>query len=136
MPYSTCTAPKRPNIVSKIPFWTLLRFLLLLNWTLLGFLLLQSCSKFLMVSFHTIICPKNELVKLGVYPSEASFRCSTLGQAPAPALPASTRLGWKNLPGTNNLADYEKPVNYSCKKFYSTGPRFFFNKDLTVLARL
>ncbi len=27
----------------------------------------------------------------------------------APALPASIRLGWKRLPGTNALAYYEKP---------------------------
>jgi hypothetical protein len=28
------------------------------------------------------------------------------------------------LPATNTLAYREKPINYSCNKFYSTGPRW------------
>ncbi len=39
----------------------------------------------------------------------------------APALPANIRLGWKFLPGTNTCL-LRKSVNYSRKKFYSTGP--------------
>ncbi len=42
---------------------------------------------------------------------------ASLGQALA--LPAIIRLGWKGLPDTNYLAQYE---NYNNKKFYSTGP--------------
>jgi len=41
--------------------------------------------------------------KAGAYPSEALFRCNTLGEAPG-----NIRLGWKGLPGTNALAYYEK----------------------------
>ncbi len=35
----------------------------------------------------------------GAYPSEAPFRCSTIGQAPS--LSHRNRLGWRGLPGTN-----------------------------------
>jgi len=59
----------------------------------------------------------------GAYPPKAPFRCSTLGKAPA--LPSNVRLGWKNLPGTNALAYYEKAYLTALKSFItlSTGVR-------------
>jgi hypothetical protein len=33
------------------------------------------------------------------------------------------RLGWKSLPGTNNLDYLPNFINYGLKKFYNTGPR-------------
>ncbi len=44
--------------------------------------------------------------KAGACPSEAPFRCSTLG-CPLTLLP-NIRLGWKDVPGTNTLAYYRK----------------------------
>jgi hypothetical protein len=49
--------------------------------------------------------------KVGTYPSEAPFRCSTLGRLLVS--PANIRLSWKGL--------LRKSVNYAHKKFYSTG---------------
>jgi len=43
--------------------------------------------------------------KKGAYDSDALFRCSTLGLAPG-YLISNIRLGWKCLPGTNTLANY------------------------------
>ncbi len=43
--------------------------------------------------------------KIRVYPSEAPFRCSTLGEAPV-ALPTNIILWWKALPRSNTLAYY------------------------------
>jgi len=45
--------------------------------------------------------------KIGAYPSEAPFRCTTLGYAPA--LPANIRQDFKGLPGTKAIAYYENP---------------------------
>jgi hypothetical protein len=53
--------------------------------------------------------------KARAYPSEAPFRCSTLGCPPA--LPANFRLGWKGLPGTNTLAYCENPLVMAVKSF-------------------
>ncbi len=44
-------------------------------------------------------------------------------------LPINIRLGWKGLPGTNTLAYFENPENYGSKKFYSTGPWCFKNRN-------
>jgi hypothetical protein len=57
--------------------------------------------------------------KAGTYLSEAPFRCPTLGRLLA--LTANIRQGWKELPGTNALADYEKALltAVKSKKFYN-----------------
>jgi hypothetical protein len=51
----------------------------------------------------------------GAYPSEAPFRCSTLGSLLA--LPTNIRLGWKGLPGTNALAYYKNSGCTAVKSF-------------------
>ncbi len=48
-------------------------------------------------------------------PSEAPFRCSTLGFALA--LPANIRLGWKGLPRANTLAYCGNPYITAVKSF-------------------
>ncbi len=52
------------------------------------------------------------------YPSEALFRCSTLGLAPE--LTYKRRPDWKGLLGPNILDHYKQ--NYGRKKFYNVGP--------------
>jgi hypothetical protein len=64
--------------------------------------------------------------KAGAYPRVENLKGSSLGQAPT--LPANIRLGWKGLPGTNTLAYYE---NYGRKMFYSTGPSWACNKNIS-----
>ncbi len=55
-------------------------------------------------------------VKARAYPSEASFRCSTLD------LLANDKLDWKGLPGTNTLAYYENPYITTVKRFIGLAP--------------
>jgi hypothetical protein len=45
--------------------------------------------------------------KSGAQPSEAPFKCSTLGLVPS--LPANVRVDWKTLPGTNTQAYHKYP---------------------------
>ncbi len=57
--------------------------------------------------------------KARAYPSEAPFRCSTLGLL---ASPTNTRLGWKGFPKTNTLAYYENPQIAAAKSFTVQAP--------------
>ncbi len=58
--------------------------------------------------------------KAGAYPSEAPFRCSTLGQVPGLTRKHQTRL--ERLARDKHSSLIRKSVNYGCKKFYGTGP--------------
>ncbi len=53
----------------------------------------------------------------GFHPSDAPFRCSTLGQAPGLTHKHQTRLA-----RDKHSSLLQKSVNYDRKKFYSTGP--------------
>jgi hypothetical protein len=64
--------------------------------------------------------------KAGEYPSEASFRCSTLGWAPDLAHKHQTRL--ERLARDKHCSLLQKTVNYGCKKFYRIGPRGILKK--------
>ncbi len=56
----------------------------------------------------------------GAYLSEAPFKCSTLGQAPA--LPENVTVDWKNFPGTNTPSYYELLKITDLKSFIILGP--------------
>ncbi len=58
--------------------------------------------------------------KARAYPSEAPFRCSTLGQAPELNHTYQTRL--QRLSRAKHSSLLRKSVNYGCKKFYRIGP--------------
>ncbi len=64
--------------------------------------------------------------KAEAYPSEAPFRCSTVGQAPS-----LTHKHWKGLPGTNTSLS-RKSVNYGRYKFYDTGPETEGNSSMML----
>jgi hypothetical protein len=55
--------------------------------------------------------------KTGAYPSEAPFRCSTLGYAPGLIHKLQTRL--EKLARNKCSSLLRKFVNYGCKKFYN-----------------
>ncbi len=58
--------------------------------------------------------------KARAYGSEASFRCSTLGQPPGLTHQHYTKL--ERLAKDKHSSLLQKYVYYGCKKFYSTGP--------------
>ena len=62
------------------------------------------------------------------YPSEAPFRCSTLGQAPGLTLKHQTRLA-----KDKHSILLRESVNYGCKKLYSTGPWYRITMILDIL---
>ncbi len=63
--------------------------------------------------------------KAGAYPSEAPFRCSSLGSYPRLwALPTNIRLGWNGLKGTNTLAYYENSQITDAKSLITLVPGF------------
>ncbi len=80
-------------------------------------------------NLRTNLCPQqafpaSSLVcdKAGAYPSEAPFKCSTLGQAPGLAHEHSTRL--ERLAKDKHSSLLRKSVNYVRKKFYRIGACF------------
>ncbi len=75
------------------------------------------------VKRFTTLGPKACTIKqftAGAYPSEAPFRCSTLGQAPGLTDKHYTRL--ERLAKDKHSSLLRKSVNYGHKKFYSTDP--------------
>ena len=60
--------------------------------------------------------------KAGAYPSEALFRCSTLGQAPG----LTHKHTWLERPAREKHSSLLRTSeNYICKKFYNIGPWLF-----------
>ncbi len=53
-------------------------------------------------------------------PSMEHRKDASLGYAPA--LPTNISLGWKGLPGTNTLANYENPQITALKSFIGLAP--------------
>jgi hypothetical protein len=60
-----------------------------------------------------------KIITVVIYSFRTKLECLSL----------NTRLDWKGLPGTSNLANTET-VNYSSNKFYDTGPWGQFNKQI------
>ncbi len=104
---------------------------------LLGFFILKNATKFVhlfMVATPNVlknlsVCPwqafraQSNVCKAGVYPSEATFRCSTVGLAHGLTHKYQTRLERLDIDKQCLISLSRKLINYRCKKFYSIEPR-------------
>ncbi len=72
---------------------------------------------YLQIRFGCILAPSIQTA----YPSEAPFRCSTIGYAPSLTYTYQTRL--ERLARDKHSSLLQRSVNYGRKKLYTTGPR-------------